>query len=127
MRERKKIQNSMKSGAGADEVYVPAWIAYQHLLFLLNYVDPGDSSDTLSQHSSTHQQYLLLQHLNIVCGRMYQCLMSLRHVPLYKLLNLYRNMCPSAYKPQGFHASDLSEVHVVSVFRVKVNRMGKPS
>jgi hypothetical protein len=25
MRERKKVQNSMKSGAGADEVYVPAW------------------------------------------------------------------------------------------------------
>jgi hypothetical protein len=41
----------MKSGAGADEVYVPAWFAYQHLLFLLNNVDPGDSSDTLSQHS----------------------------------------------------------------------------
>jgi hypothetical protein len=51
MRERKKIQNSMKSGAGADEVYVRAWFAYQHLLFLLNNVDPGESSDILSQHS----------------------------------------------------------------------------
>jgi hypothetical protein len=67
MRERKKIQNSMKSGAGADEVYVPAWFACQHLLFLLNNVDPGDSSDTLSQYSSTGQQYLLLRHLNILC------------------------------------------------------------
>jgi hypothetical protein len=34
MRERKKIQNSVKSGAGADKVCVPAWFAYQHLLFL---------------------------------------------------------------------------------------------
>jgi hypothetical protein len=33
MRERKKIQNSMKSG---DEVYVAARFAYQHCLFLLN-------------------------------------------------------------------------------------------
>jgi hypothetical protein len=32
MREIKKIQNSMKSGAGADEVYIPAWFAYQHFL-----------------------------------------------------------------------------------------------
>jgi hypothetical protein len=32
MRERKQIQNSMKSVAGADEVYVPAWFAYQYLL-----------------------------------------------------------------------------------------------
>jgi hypothetical protein len=53
MRERNNVQNSKKSGAGADEVYVPARFAYQHLLFLLNNVDPGDSSDTLSQHSQS--------------------------------------------------------------------------
>jgi hypothetical protein len=38
-----------------------------------------------SRVSSTGQQCVLLRHLNIVCGRMYRCLMS---------LNLYRNMCP---------------------------------
>jgi hypothetical protein len=32
-----------------DEVYVPAWFAYQHLLFLLDNLDPGVSSDTLRQ------------------------------------------------------------------------------
>jgi hypothetical protein len=48
-KERRKVENSKRSGSSTDAVYVPKLWYYPHLLFLAEQVTPRTSSDSLSQ------------------------------------------------------------------------------
>ena len=50
-REKKKVMDSTKSGAGTDNIYIPKWYAYKHMKFLSDINRPRktrESSDKVS-------------------------------------------------------------------------------
>ena len=48
--EKKKVDKSMRSGAGSSGIYSPKWFAYRHLMFL---VEVGEGRTTQSNMVST--------------------------------------------------------------------------
>lgn len=48
-REKKKEDNSNKSGAGTDDIYHSKWFAYKSLNFLRNKNVPTGTTDTVSK------------------------------------------------------------------------------
>ncbi|XP_062401063.1 uncharacterized protein LOC134092274 [Sardina pilchardus] len=55
-REHSSVLKSNKSGAGADDVYVPKWKYYQVLSFLRDTCNPDESSDNLDPAVPTTSQ-----------------------------------------------------------------------
>ena len=41
-----KLKNSLKSGAGADEVFRPGWFAFKHMEFLKDIYEPRSTYNT---------------------------------------------------------------------------------